>query len=929
MIDPDIQSAVQGAVQDAFIPLLPQFTIPTTANSTPATILGCTVKPPATVRVTRNCRSDSTTSDGYLPCLDLDYISFCDGIQSDQDNPTITFTPISCANSTWGCAVGWLAQFAPAVGIADPANIVAAGPASAPKSPPGNTASCSGDLRCRGAWIKGNSHVANLDVFGVFSDWVTGLLLEDTSGSVVLPSTPANYVARFYSGGSADSWESSHIDDYTDGASLNMLAAGINLAETAYDADEFLFDSVDALFPGADTSVDRRAVARCALLKLKRTAIETAVGQAFASVSGGVKAIGGLSGSLLTNAVSCVVAESAKSLFKFGVEALAATTGAGYVMDVAVNSAAAAAHAAQAVQRSYELQNSASAVETAVIAIYPGSTLNPVPRITSLSPSSAPTGTSSQSVTIRGNYFMESSTVTANNAKQRVTVGNDGEFTITLNSSDLAKAGTFTVAVTNPPPGGGTSEAIFTVGNASSIPQPQITSLKPSSAPAGTNLLVLSILGKNFLPNCTVTFNGSSQKVTTPFDAGQLTTQLSPSDIAKTGIFPVVVTNPGPGNLSSTFDFTVLDLQPSQPAVTSVSTIDRVYVVGAPFEIDYTVLAGTASGTFDLMMTIVSLASGKTYYYYDDASDPNSRWLHTKQGSAATGIPKTGSFPIPTDPSAFQITDSVPTGDYHVKAYFSTVGANQPAGAIAETDFSVATSTPAGTCFVATAAFGSPMARQVQWLRAFRDRTLLSAGVGRAFVHWYYGWSPRAAAWLRGHALARKLTRMVLWIPVGFAWLSLRTNAALALLGFLALLLSLGWSLRRGPVWWRVLCLLVLVIGLASAHTSDKAPGQSRPTTPSQMRDISQATVVDCTPWLGRKGTDAFFVESKEPVAVQNRSMGSPPRGNVGEGTCARSGITRNYSGSKGGDGRTSEARRLKLCVLSLERFVLVSWHCC
>jgi hypothetical protein len=159
-------------------------------------------------------------------------------------------------------------------------------------------------------------------------------------------------------------------------------------------------------------------------------------------------------------------------------------------------------------------------------------------------------------------------------------------------------------------------------------------------------------------------------------------------------------------------------------------------------------------------------------------------------------------------------------------------------GAVAETDFSVATSTSPGGCFVATAAFGSPMAHQVRWLRAFRDRTLLPGRAGRAFVTWYYGWSPRAAAWLRGHAIARKLTRAVLWIPVAFAWLSVRTDVGLALLGFLVLLLPLGWSLRRGPTWWRALCLLTLVIGLASAHTSGWAPGHHQPVAPSGVSEM-------------------------------------------------------------------------------------------
>src|ERR1039458_3122773 len=139
---------------------------------------------------------------------------------------------------------------------------------------------------------------------------------------------------------------------------------------------------------------------------------------------------------------------------------------------------------------------------------------------------------------------------------------------------------------------------------------------------------------------------------------------------------------------------------------------------------------------------------------------------------------------------------------------------------IAETDFSLQTSTAAGGCFIATAAFGSAMARQVQCLRVFRDRTLLSAWAGRAFVRWYYQWSPRAAGWLRVHSMARKLTRAVLWVPVAFAWTSLRTNVVLASMGFVALLLVLGWSLRRGPAWWKVLCLLILALGMASAQAA-------------------------------------------------------------------------------------------------------------
>ena len=270
----------------------------------------------------------------------------------------------------------------------------------------------------------------------------------------------------------------------------------------------------------------------------------------------------------------------------------------------------------------------ASPVETAVISIKPGpaSAVNPLPSITSLSPSSAPVGASSQTVSIRGNYLLTTSTVAVNNIERTFTIGSDYGLTITLNSSDLAQAGPLVVAVTNPAPGGGTSEAIFMAGTGNI--QPKVTSLNPSSAVVGANLPVLTVLGEYFLPNPTVTLNGSPRSITTPSDAGRLTVVLNASDLAKAGVFPVVVTNPG-GSASSAFNFTVLDAKPSQPAIISVSTTKRVYVVGDQFSMTYTTLAGAASGTFDLMIKFLSLASGNTYYYYDDPSDSNSEWLHS------------------------------------------------------------------------------------------------------------------------------------------------------------------------------------------------------------------------------------------------------------------------------------------------------------
>jgi uncharacterized repeat protein (TIGR01451 family) len=67
-----------------------------------------------------------------------------------------------------------------------------------------------------------------------------------------------------------------------------------------------------------------------------------------------------------------------------------------------------------------------------------------------------------------------------------------------------------------------------------------------------------------------------------------------------------------------------------------------------------------------------------------------------------------------------------------------------------------------GGCFIATAAYGSPMAADVRYLRAFRDQYLLSSALGRKFVEFYYNNSPPLADWLRAHEDWRGAVRVAL-----------------------------------------------------------------------------------------------------------------------------------------------------------------------
>jgi len=67
-----------------------------------------------------------------------------------------------------------------------------------------------------------------------------------------------------------------------------------------------------------------------------------------------------------------------------------------------------------------------------------------------------------------------------------------------------------------------------------------------------------------------------------------------------------------------------------------------------------------------------------------------------------------------------------------------------------------------GGCFIATATYGSPLAREVEALRALRDRYLLPNPAGRCVVQTYYRLSPPLAEALRDHRFGRAAARTAL-----------------------------------------------------------------------------------------------------------------------------------------------------------------------
>lgn len=79
-------------------------------------------------------------------------------------------------------------------------------------------------------------------------------------------------------------------------------------------------------------------------------------------------------------------------------------------------------------------------------------------------------------------------------------------------------------------------------------------------------------------------------------------------------------------------------------------------------------------------------------------------------------------------------------------------------------------------CLIATAAFGSDLAPQVQFLRVFRDQNILSTTAGSSFMNvfntWYYSFSPSVANYERGQPWMQEIVRTSIYPLLGMLTLS-------------------------------------------------------------------------------------------------------------------------------------------------------------
>ncbi|MEW6683751.1 MAG: fibronectin type III domain-containing protein [Nitrospirota bacterium] len=264
--------------------------------------------------------------------------------------------------------------------------------------------------------------------------------------------------------------------------------------------------------------------------------------------------------------------------------------------------------------------------------------------------------------------------------------------------------------------------------------------------------------------------------VTTPVTnaAGQCAVSSDPPPVCSVVVGSLVDTGTAPADPSApTARFGDSKVQLDWPAV-SGATRYEVYVATTPGSI----VPGTPNfNPSEPTQTVENLSNGTPYYFAVRAV--NQPTFYTAVRSVYGDVSGTVTVGVS---ELSEAADPVVYGTPAFSGLSPEVSSTpQPVVAFPPLE-------DKGGCFIATAAYGSPLAPQVNILRAFREHYLRPYASGRVVIRLYETWSPPFADVIRSSEGLRLVVRVLLWPLVGLAWMVV-----------------------YGP-WW----LILLVVGLAA-----------------------------------------------------------------------------------------------------------------
>src|SRR5438477_2437243 len=212
---------------------------------------------------------------------------------------------------------------------------------------------------------------------------------------------------------------------------------------------------------------------------------------------------------------------------------------------------------------------------------------NQVPTTTSISPTCITAGSADFTLTVNGTKFVSTSTVNWNGAPLATTFVSSTQLTATVPASLVATAGTASITVVNPAPGGGTSNVQTCTISATT---PAITSPLTATGPVGV-AFSYTITATNNPTSYTATGLPPGLKLETPPPSSDL--GLIDGTPTTPGTYNVTITANNGAGLCSTGSATLVLTIISTPVITS--TLTATGTAGVPFSYQITATSNPTS----------------------------------------------------------------------------------------------------------------------------------------------------------------------------------------------------------------------------------------------------------------------------------------------------------------------------------------------
>jgi len=336
-----------------------------------------------------------------------------------------------------------------------------------------------------------------------------------------------------------------------------------------------------------------------------------------------------------------------------------------------------------------------------------------------------------------------------------------------------------------------------------------------------------------------VTLSFNSTSLTPPADGSKnATLTLTTTSSTPTGSYTLRVT--GTSSTSSHY----VDIAVTVSAAAFDFTVDATptsQIINQGQSVTYGVTTSLTSGTGQTVtLSIEGLPAATTYTFSPSSGTPTYASTLTVQTSSTT---PTGAFTLTIKGSGAGTTRSKTV----------TLQVNP-----APTPTQTPSPTPSPTgCLVATATYGSELSPEVQFLRGFRDRQVVSTFAGnefmKAFNAWYYSFSPSVANFIANNPTARVAMKVLLYPLIGIMHLSASAYALFSFNPELAVCVAgLLASGLIGIVYFAPFALAVLAILKRTRRVS------------FSMRSVVQLAYV----WVASVGFLILSVLTSSPAAM-------------------------------------------------------------